>query len=197
MNIQNQPMAVNHSPSFQATLRIKPLVKDTKRLANIEKLFEQQTPHSPNTKLCAGFDNDKSEFFYLNSDKSTGFYFGEEMNKIMERCSDNEIVQKLVKVVKCLTEEKKWSAKSMGLQFDIMRMSKVANHNKTKAEALRNGGKGDIAKIYDVLATQNEGRVASLKRQREECGDTFVSKITKIADKDEDFDVYISAVTGL
>ena len=186
----------NQQTNFKAKLEIHKNLKKTKKLEKISKLFEAKTQKSTKDVLTIDFDTDINEYYYvLNHDD--GLYLERPLENILEHDSEKDIVNKLVKVFKCLKREEKGNNKKKIINEELADVKNIYTNFKDKANALTNDGKLKFAQRYVALARRNRVRFEHLIEQRKQSHEKMINDINKIAGDDKDFAGYVNAITEI
>lgn len=179
-----------NSPAFGAKLKISTTVKDSARLANITKAFEERTPQFKETLSLTslGREWDNHEYLHIgtNHEIDTGAFFKTSLDTMMDNLSDNEIVTKLVKGLKALKEVKKREFTTMGSEDKKHIAEHEQKRNNLIAASCREKGQDVMASRFEYLAKCFGKKILKIDKEIYESNCKFLDKLDKIADGDED-----------
>ena len=183
--------------SFQAKLSPNIVVKNPKRLENIAQIFAKRTgrfaqdslyvSNYPETSL-SGYhayyiDPKAKEYILLHP-----VHVLDNMDKLMEKYSDNEIARKLVKMFKCLKAETAFDQKTNGIYQAISSIKANIRQNVLAYNRFLELGKSEHAKTCEALAKCNHKKIITLEQLQKSEQEKFVSYLNRITDKDPDLD---------
>lgn len=178
----------NTHPAFGASLNVRTVVKNGKRLANIEELFAKKTARYPQEKLIIlpPEDNLGSDQVFLTEPQKqtqTFQFLIRGFDEMMENLSDNDIAKKLVRLFKSIKTEETMNTQIFNLNKKIEHLHGLSEHNATKAARFRECGDPEMAKRYETLSESNNQRAQSLTLEVEKLlerrNDILINKIAK------------------
>jgi hypothetical protein len=201
LNDYNKPQ--NYSPAFKASLKVNTLVKDAKRLENIEQLFAQKTSRYADEYLHLDFLNEEQSSLSATigsslcrrPKESAPHLIPRTLDDMMEELSDKEIVAKLVKYFKGLKVESKADRKLDPLKDRVSHLEALAKWNTRKAAAFENQGDKKFATIYRNIAEGNLKQAEQVKKQIPEIEEKTLNTLGKIAKGDPDLTENLDMLT--
>ena len=191
MNIQNN---TNNSASFQAKLIVRGSSANPKRIANIQKLFENNTKNLNGTLYCSSNLQGKTSqegFSTISTETNFQTIFKDSLKDMMTKLPDKKIAEKFAKVYECIKKEAAWDREETKLTDEIKKITFLATENQKRAEGSRNDGFHKVAKMYDVIAQRNFNRLEALKLNKSEKFEKYINDLKQIIDNDKDFDEYL------
>jgi hypothetical protein len=183
----------NNNVSFQAKLIPNITVKDGRRLRNISQMFAQKTGNYPKDSLYLSQVSDKNLRNYeayclanetLNEHFLNPIHLLNNMDELMQKHCDSVIVQKLVKVFRCLKEETSFDIKTKKINDSMANLKNLLSENLKNANIHRN--KPEYAKPYEYMARINRRRITELEEISEKERSKIISFLEKTTGKDPD-----------
>lgn len=186
----------NSNLSFQASLKVSVPVKDKVRLSEIKKLFEEKTKKYVGDTLQISKNPDEeygiNEIHHLGTGKPRKYQYPAHimpnLNDLMAKLTDKEIVQKLVKVFKTLKVETKYDSIDSELTANIESTSKAIKQNQLYLNRCLKHNQKNYAKTYEALIENNKKRLDTLNKQQKEEEAKVAKELTKITAGDEDLE---------
>lgn len=179
-----------NNTAFGAKLRITTPVKDNVRLQNIQKTFAEQTQKITDTLSMTrlGEDWNNMECYYLGSspEKSAGGFLKNSFDTMLETMSDNEIVNKMVKVLQAMKALNKREGALIGFDSSKYTANHEQNRNLLIAKDCREKGNETMAKRFEFLANCFSRKLQNIAEQEKKINDNFIEKLKFIADGDEE-----------
>ena len=151
MNIQNN---TSNTTAFQAKLIVRGSSVNSKRITNIQKIFENNTKKLNGTLYCNTLEkgeNAQDGFSTVTTETNRQYIFKDSLRIMLEKLTDNEIAKKFAKVFECIQKEARWTREESKLSEEIKNVSFLAEQNKLKATNSKESGFHKVAKIYDVI----------------------------------------------
>lgn len=188
MKIQNN---INNSTNFKAKLVVKVPVNNLKRLENIQHIFEENTSNNKKDVLYYLINpivKSKYESVALNKrTDSLGIFFSDNLNNLMEKMSDNDIAQRLIRAYKCLKKEQIWNIDSKKIDDEIQNLSKSIKLNRARYNNSDILGTSKLTNMYKVIADRASKKLEHLQQVRKDKHEDFIRTITELASDDKDF----------
>jgi len=191
--------------SFQATLKVSVPVKDKVRLKNIKEMFAQKTQEYTGDVLHISENPDKdysdtvNQIYHMKSGKPGKYEYPahilSDLDEFMEKLTDNEIVEKFVKLFKSLKIESKYSSKESDIDTAISGTTKAMRKNIMARDRYKRLGKEDYAKTYETLIANNEKRLETLRQQQIKEEVKVAEQLEKITKGDKDLEHIPSVYT--
>lgn len=194
----NSVNSINSTPTFKGSFVSKIDIIDTKRLANIQKLFADKTKQYPSDvltlrKAAPSIAPSAHELYAANMDS----YYVEDFSKWLVKYSDNEIAKKLVRVLKGLKAEAKHEETIATVKSEISRVKKVFNNNKIKEAVMCQVGNIKMADRYKILADMNQEKMNSLIMQGHKAKKHTANQLNKIMGNDSDLEGFRAVIESL
>ncbi len=194
MNIQNN---TSNTTAFQAKLIVRGSSVNSKRITNIQKIFENNTKKLNGTLYCNTLGNGKNAqdgFSTVTSETNRQYIFKDSLRVMLEKLTDNEIAKKFAKVFECIQKEARWTREESKLSEEIKNVSFLAEQNKLKATNSKEDGFHKVAKMYDVISKRNFNRLEALKQEKNHKFDIYMENLKQIIDGDKDFNEYLQYI---
>ena len=99
MNIQNN---TSNTTAFQAKLIVRGSSVNTKRITNIQKIFENNTKKLNGTLYCNTLEkgeNAQDGFSTVTTETNRQYIFKDSLRIMLEKLTDNEIAKKICKSI--------------------------------------------------------------------------------------------------
>lgn len=194
MNIQNN---TSNTTAFQAKLIVRGSSVNSKRITNIQKIFENNTKKLNGTLYCNTLKKGKNAqdgFSTVTTETNRQYIFKDSLRVMLEKLTDNEIAKKFAKVFECIQKEARWTREESKLSEEIKNVSFLAEQNKLKATNSKESGFHKVAKMYDVISKRNFNRLEALKQEKNHKFDIYMENLKKIIDGDKDFNEYLQYI---
>jgi hypothetical protein len=189
--ITNIANTTNNAPAFGAKLKIDTVIKDAKRLENIQNLFAEKTARYPREVLRLSLNEDTLSLqgTIINSKRETSCHIlPRTMDEIMENLTDNEVAKKLVRLFKGLKVEDKAMTSIDELEKQHEHLINLSKLNSTKAKAYKETGDIKMSDVYRTLADKNlkQAKKIDLKNSVSDITARYLKTLEKISKGDED-----------
>lgn len=191
MNIQNN---TSNTTAFQAKLVIRNTSANTKRIANIQKIFENNTKNMNGTLYYSSSAQGKASqegFSTVSTETNFQTIFKDSLKDMITKLPDKKIAEKFAKVYECIKKEANWNREEAKMIDEIKKITFLATENQKRAEGASNDGFHKVAKMYDVIAQRNFNRLETLKLNKSEKFEKYINDLKQIIDNDKDFDEYL------
>lgn len=175
--------------SFKANFRVTAPIKETSRLANIQRLFSEKTPELKDTlSLTKVEDFGMPECFHIgaNPEKSSVVAFRESFDNMLEKLSDNDIVTKLIKTLQSIKALNKREGALMGRDYTTDRAQHEQERHLLIAKSCREKGNNIMAQRFEYIANCFGKKLEKVRQEHQAVDETFLKKLAQIADGDED-----------